>query len=129
MNAKLKTSLILALCIAFLPSLAAARITDSAEVLDGHVVVTRVGKLNLVVLVDHLPVGGDGIADQAFIYRSTATLPADLRNLSGSGTVVVRPEMIVVALAKGPVVSLSVRSPRLFLQSRQRHHDRLGLRA
>ena len=110
MNAKLKTSLVLALCLAFLPSLASARATDKAEVFDGQVVLTRLGKLNVVVLVDHLPVGGDGIADQAFIYRSTVALPADLRDFSGAGTVVVRPESIVVALAKESVVSLSVRT-------------------
>jgi hypothetical protein len=111
MNAKLKMSLVLALCLAFLPSLASARVTDKAEVFDGQVVLTRLGKLNVVVLVDHLPVGGDGIADQAFIYRSTVALPADLRDFSGAGTVVVRPESIVVALlAKESVVSLSVRT-------------------
>lgn len=110
MNAKLKVFLALALCLTFLPSLAAAGVTDKAEVLDGHVVLTPVGKNNVVVLVDHLPFGGDGIADQAFIYRSAVALPADLGDLSGSGIVIVRPESIVVTLAGKSAISLSVRS-------------------
>ena len=109
MNAKLKVSLVLALCLAFLPSLASAQVTDKAEILNGHVVLTQVGKQNVVVLVDHLPFGGDGIADQAFIYRSTVALPTDLRDLSGSGIVIVRPESIVVTLAGKSSVLLSVR--------------------
>jgi hypothetical protein len=110
MNVNIKPSLVLALCIAFLPSVATARITEKAEILDGHVVLTRVGKLNLVVMVDNLPVGGDGIVDQAFLYRSNVALPAGLRDLSGAGTVVVRPDTIIVALTSGPAVSLSVRT-------------------
>lgn len=110
MNANLRTSLVLALCFAFLPSLASARITDNVEVLAGHVVLTRAGQLNVVVMVDNLPAGGDGIADQAFLYRSKVALPSELRDFSGAGRVIVRPDSITLAMADGAAVSLSVRT-------------------
>lgn len=110
MNANLRTSLVLALCLAFLPSLASARITDNAEVLAGRIVLTRASQLNVVVMVDNLPAGGDGIADQAFVYRSKLALPAELRDFSGAGRVVVRPDSITIAMAEGAAVSLGVRT-------------------
>jgi hypothetical protein len=110
MNAKLKVSLVLALCLAFLPSVAAARITERAEILDGQVTVTRANTLDVIVTIHHSLLDGKGSADEAFLYRSNAALPAELRDLSGQGTVVVRPDSILVAMEKGQTLSLSVRA-------------------
>lgn len=110
MSTKVKASFVLALCVALLPTLAAAHITDRAEILGGHVVLTRIDKLDVVVTIDNLPAGGDGIADQAFIYRSRIALPDAVSDFSGESLVIVSPDMITIKGANGTLVSLGVRT-------------------
>lgn len=105
-----KTSLLLVcvFCALFIPTIGMAEITDSVEILHGHVTVTQVGASDLLVTVDLLPRGGDGIVDEAFIYRSDAALPDELDALAESAQVVVRPHSIVIRWQKGPSLRLVV---------------------
>ncbi|HEY2737927.1 MAG TPA: hypothetical protein VGK45_05940 [Thermoanaerobaculia bacterium] len=110
MNVKLKLFVVLAVFLVCLPTVAAARITEDVEILAGNVVISRSGDLDLMVMVDHLPLGGDGAADQAFLYRSKTALPASLQSFSGPARVLVSSDAIIVAFDEGTVVSLMIRN-------------------
>lgn len=96
MNSKSRMILGAALFLFVLPAMAVAQITDRAEVFYGQVAVTLAGESDVVVMMDHLPKGGDGVADEAFIFRSTTALPADLKELHASARIVVRSDSLFI---------------------------------
>jgi hypothetical protein len=86
----------LSLVILSLPAVGTAAPVDHVDVIDGRVKVTRVGEFDLVVMIDYLPNRGDGIADQAFAFRSAEALPSDLHDLEAAARVAVRREALVL---------------------------------
>jgi hypothetical protein len=107
MSEKLRTSLILALCVTFLPAAVLAA-SHHAEVLEGNLTLKRVTDFDLLVTIDDHPrPGGDGVADEAFVYRSQAIL-AELPEVDGPGRLIVRPQSLVIEANGAPRLTLAV---------------------
>lgn len=108
----IKKSLVLTLCLAFLPIAASAQITDRAEILRGHVTLVQISATDLVVTVDHR-IDLDGVIEDAFVFRTDVVLPADLPEIDEFSRVIVRPDSILILPENGRNVILGVGSSDL----------------
>lgn len=90
----LATQSIILMTFLIFPAIASAAIVDRAEIFKGHVTITRSGEYDLLVTIDQKPT--DGIADEAFVYRSATALPTDLHDFDSIATLVLRPNALLV---------------------------------